>query len=330
MINKFLNPKNYGKRFLRLANSNVLGYLEKYTSPDPKLPLRYPPVFFLGPPRSGSTLAFQVITDVFDVGYISNQHCQCFGAPALVERFFHPTKHRTRSDFQSQLGETSGSFAPAECGQWWYRFFRQKPPYVSLDDVNPNRMRQFRRSIADLTDAFDRPVVFKNLYASLRIQAIAHYIPESLFIIMHRNEVDNGHSLLEARYEYFNDYGRWFSVEPPSLDRLKALPPHEQVIEQIRHIHKTITSDFEISGVDLRKRFDLSYEAFCDDPADAIMQIEDFFNRNNCKVSRRAEAPQKFTPREDVRIDRGLYDQLVYYSKVTLPVSILGASVKCP
>lgn len=296
--------------------------MERLVSPASDLALRHPPIFFLGPPRSGSTLAIQVLTDTLDLGYISNRHCTWFGAPAIAERLFAPTTDRPRSDYQSAQGETRGDFAPAECGQWWYRFFRRKPPYVTLDQVDPNRMHQFRRSIAALTDAFDRPVVFKNLYASLRIQAIAHYIPESLFIVMHRNEVDNGHSLLEARYERFNDYSRWLSVEPPGVERLKALPPHEQVIEQIRHTHKTINSDFEMAGVDSRRRFDLVYEDFCNDPSDIIKQIEEFLNQNNCKVPRRAQAPQGFTPREEVRIDHGLYDQLVEYSKVEPPVGI--------
>ena len=145
---RYLNPKNYAGRTLSLANRYLLEHIETLLAPDPDLPLRHPPIFFLGAPRSGSTLAVQVITDALDVGYISNRHCQWFGAPALAESLFQPTKDRPRSDFQSQQGTTKGNYAPAECGEWWYRFYRRKSPYMTLGEVDPRRMRQFRRSDA--------------------------------------------------------------------------------------------------------------------------------------------------------------------------------------
>jgi hypothetical protein len=314
---KYLHPKNYARRSFQIFNRYALERVETWMSPDPERPLSHPPIFFLGAPRSGSTLAVQVITDTLDVGYISNRHCQWFGAPVLAEQLFHPTKDRPRSDFQSRQGTTEGSYAPAECGEWWYRFFRRKPPYVTLDEVCPRRMRQLRRSVAALTNAFDRPILFKNLYASLRVRAIAHYFPESLFIVTHRNEVDNGHSLLEARYQRFQDYDPWLSVEPPEIDLLKKLPAHEQVIEQIRHTHLTIDRDFGFAGISDTRRFDLVYEDFCDNPGKILEQFQDFLSKNECKVIQRAEPPSRFKPRRKVRIDSDLYKRMVTYAKET-------------
>lgn len=314
-MNKYINPLTYARYVIALANRRFLEPLETWVSPDPALPLRYPPIFFLGAPRSGSTLAVQVITDVLDVGYISNRHCQWFGAPALAERLFQPTKHRQRSDFKSQHGRANGSYAPAECGEWWYRFFRRNPSYVTLKEVSPNRMRKFRQSVAALTNAFDRPILFKNLYASLRIQPIAYYLPESLFIVIHRNEIDNGHSILEARYQRFQDYTRWFSVEPPDVERLKKLPAHQQVIEQIRSTQQSINSDLTKAGIDDARRFDLVYEDFCDNPGKTLAQIQEFLLKNNCKVSQRDEAPREFNRRREVRIDNQLYQQMVSYAQ---------------
>lgn len=317
LVHKFLNPKSYASAALRLANRHALEQVEKLIAPVPGLPLRHPPIFFLGAPRSGSTLAVQVITDTLDVGYISNRHCQWFGAPALAERLFHPTKGRPRSDFQSRQGTTEGWYAPAECGEWWYRFFRRKPPYMTLNEVCPRRMRQFRRSVAALTNAFDRPILFKNLYASLRIQAIAHYLPESLFIITHRNEIDNGHSLLEARFQRFHDYDSWLSVEPPEIERLRGLPAHEQVIEQIRHTHRTIDRDFKLADIGNDRRFDLIYEDFCENPGKMVEQIQALLLKNGCQVDQRAEPPSRFNPRREVRIDDDLYKRMLSYVEAT-------------
>jgi len=314
-MHKYLSPANYARRALSLANSHLLGRFEAALAPDPSEPLRHPPIFFLGAPRSGSTLAVQVITDALDVGYITNRHCQWFGAPALAEKLFHPTRNRPASNYQSRQGVTDGWYAPAECGEWWYRFFRRKPPYMRLDEVDEAKMLAFRRSVAALTNAFDRPIVFKNLYASLRIQAIAHYLPESLFIVTHRNEVDNGHSLLEARYKRFQSYQPWWSVEPPAVEQLKSLEPHMQVIEQIRHTHETIDADLALAGVSAERRFDLVYEKFCESPRTIIDALQKFIELNGSQVKRReVSLPASFSRRESVRIDASLYQQLQAYS----------------
>lgn len=314
LVRKYLEPANYARKAMSFANHYFLGRVESVFAPDPEAALRHPPIFFLGAPRSGSTLAVQVITDALDVGYISNRHCQWFGAPALAEMLFHPTGNRPVSDYHSRQGLTEGWHAPAECGEWWYRFFRRKPSYTRLDDVDPKKMRAFRRSIGSLTNALDRPILFKNLYASLRIQAIANYLPESLFIVTHRNEVDNGHSLLEVRDRVFGNYQTWWSMEPPETEELKKLPPHEQVIEQIRHIHAVIEKDLSDAGVQAERRFDLSFEELCSDPTELVNRLETFLNRNGCHIHRRMNPPQKFEPREIVRIDKSLYLEMKNYA----------------
>jgi hypothetical protein len=312
---RYFNPSNYARYAQILANRYLLEPLEIRFSPKPNVPLRHPPIFFLGPPRSGSTLAIQAITEALDVGYLSNRHCDWCGAPALAERLLKPTNLRLKTDFHSLYGDTQGAHAPAECGEWWHRFFRRSPQYVSLAEVDPRKINNFRRSIASLINAFDRPVIFKNLYASFRIQAIAQYLPESLFIVMRRNEIDNGHSILEARHRVNGNYARWWSMEPPGIDHLQKLPAHQQVIEQIRHVRATIYKDLIFANVDPTRYLDLSYESFCTDPREAIKTIHNFFLRNNCKITRRSELPINFSTRQHVRIDPDIYEAMVRYAQ---------------
>lgn len=139
-MNKYLNLQNYLRAGFGLLNRHLLDHLERFLVLDPDQPLPHPPIFFVGAPRSGSTLMIQVITDTFDLGYISNRHCQWYGAPALAERLFRPLRDKPGSDYRSEQGATKGEYAPAECGQWWYRFFRQSPPYVTLQDVDTGRI----------------------------------------------------------------------------------------------------------------------------------------------------------------------------------------------
>ena len=109
---------------------------------------KFPPIFILGPPRSGSTLAMQVITEAFNLGYISNFHCKnLFSLKYTDEDFKKKIDHRTPSDFESYHGDAKGETAPAECGNWWYQFFRVKPTFVTLKDVDEEKMLLFRKKI---------------------------------------------------------------------------------------------------------------------------------------------------------------------------------------
>lgn len=277
--------------------------------------LPYPPIFFLGAPRSGTTLAMQVITDVFDLGYISNFHCKYYGAPALAEMAFHPTADRPRSSYRSVHGRTNAPYDPSECGQWWYRFFRRSPRYVDLAGANKRKMVRFRKSVRSLIHAFGRPVLFKNPHAALRIQPIVKYIPESLFIVIVRDEVDNAHSLLEVRHKVYKDYQKWWSMEPPAIQELQKLPAHEQVVEQVRQIHSIIEKDLSHSNVDPSVCFLLKYEDLCNNPEREMNRLDEFFRVNGCQISRRCAPPEPFPRRNEIRIDRNLYEKVKEYAQ---------------
>lgn len=304
----------YDSRIVRYINRYIFSWLDGAFAPDADEPISYPPVFILGAPRSGSTLLVQVIKDAFDFGYLSNLHCRCFGCPGLAERFILDTPKATRSNYTSDHGITQSGYEPSECGQWWYRFFRREPPYISDADIDSSKMRQFRRSLASLTNAFDRPLIFKNLYASFRINAITRFVPEAIFIITNRNSVDNGHSILETRYKILGEYGRWWSMEPPNVEQLKELPPHEQVIEQIRQIRSIIDRDLDKNGVQLHRRFEVQYEDLCDKPEAVIGDLENFFRGNDCHVLRKNYTPTPFSVRKNVRIDAEIYKAMELYA----------------
>ena len=161
---------------------------------------KFPPIFIVGCPRSGSTLAIQLITQTFSLGYISNLHCQNF---TKIGNFSSQklASANEMSDFRSFHGKTNGDLGPSECPDWWYQFFRKKPTHVTLNDICHAKMNKFRGAVESFTKETKRTIVFKNLFASLRLLAICKYLPECLLIKMSRNEIDTCHSLLEARFK---------------------------------------------------------------------------------------------------------------------------------
>jgi|LauGreDrversion4_2_1035121.scaffolds.fasta_scaffold13705_4 hypothetical protein len=269
-MRRLLRPSAYIEGGRRALNRYLLPGLESILSTG-SLELRgRPPTFIIGPPRCGSTLAIQLLTDALDVGYISNAHAQWFGCPAIAEHVLRWTRVRAPSDFSSDLGVTKGAHGPAECGEWWYRFFPRSPAYVDGRNVDPVSGVAFRRSIVALTRAWARPLIVKNLYASLRIHPIAAAVPEAVFVIIRRDESDIAASLLRARRKVHGREDAWFSVEPPNIDELRHLPPERQVLEQVRSIYAVIEHDLRVAAVPSQQIVGVSYADLVNQPVDFI------------------------------------------------------------
>jgi hypothetical protein len=253
-----------------------------------------------------------VLLDAFDFGYLSNLHALCYGMPELVERLVRPGKRRRPNCYVSEYGRTRGWSGPSECGVFWYRFFPRGQSPKRLAPLPPRGLQALRRGVAGFVRSCGKPVLFKNLFSSIRVPSLAKALPEALFLVVHRNEIDIGHSLLEGRQRFFGDYRTWLSVMPPGAEALLELPAHVQVIEQVREIYAVIDRERYRVGPD--RFFDIQYERFCDRPNEVLDELEDFFRRRGVPLGRRPMIVETFARRHEVRIDRNLYQSMCDYA----------------
>jgi hypothetical protein len=308
-ISKYYNKAHF------LFNKYMLHYIDCITKNKSQILKNYRPIFIIGAPRCGSTLMIQVITDAFNLGYFSNAHCRFFGAPTIAEKVIKPLNKKKQSNYKSFYGGTLNNYSPSECGNYWYRFFCKSLAHVSLNDVDKNKMLCLRKSIASLSNAMNRPIVFKNLYSALRIQAISKYLPEAIFIIVKRNELDNARSILEARMKNNGNYSEWWSVPHPKINEIKDSPPEQQVVEQIRSIYEQIDIDTRKMGLDSKSLLTINYEEFCDDVYEQLDKIKEFLIINNIKVQPLFDVPATFQRKNKINIDIGLNSKLTKYVK---------------
>jgi Sulfotransferase family len=280
---------------LRRGRIRFLGRVEVWLGrrwADETLPYR--PIFVVGAPRSGSTLLYQLLTDRFDVGYLANGHARQPGAPSLVERRRGLVRGRQAElgDYRSSFGGTTGELGPSECGPFWYRFFPRRPHYVAADDFPAASRRELRAAIGAFFEACGRPVVYKNLYNTARMEAIAAALPEALFIAIHRDLLANARSLLDGRMHVTGAYDAWWSVEPPGIDRLLQLPAHEQVVEQVRELDALVARVEASIGPE--RVLHLAYEDVCADPRAELERIAAFAAAQGCELDDRGEVPASF------------------------------------
>ena len=290
-------------RSMRLAN-RALGRFETRASGVPDL--RQTPILIVGAPRSGSTLLYQLMVERFDVAYISNRHCRWHGAPSLVERRSRGVRHAPT--YSSYHGAETGATAPSECGGYWYRFFPRSPHHIPIEAADPAALAALRRSVARFGAAAGRPILFKNLYCSLRIAPIAQALPEALWLVIERDLLDNARSLLASRMRRSGGYTEWWSAEPPGVERLRALSPEQQVVEQIRGISAAIAAARRTVGGD--RFLDVSYEGLCDDSGAAMDAIAEFCALYATRLTVAAEIPPRFDRGAGAPIDGALESAL--------------------
>jgi len=316
-IIRFVKPGNYFRYFRHVFNRSVLHYLEAFCAPNSKKSFKYPPVFIVGAPRSGSTLLFQVISDSFDIGFLTNAHCKWFGFPTIATAAQTNKNRKQSSCYESKDGVISGKYGPSECGEWWYRFFRRSPAFVTCGDVEPQKMNRFRRSLLYLESSIGKPVVFKNLYASLRIGPIRSVVPESLFVVVFRNEIDNATSILNGRFRNMGSFEEWWSVPPPNIEVLRTLPVYEQVINQVREINQTIIDSLKLASVPPEDIVVVPYEKLCLNPEACMDEVEVLLRKKGWQGERRRLEKTKFETRHQRVNDDVLDAQLRKYSAQT-------------
>ncbi len=311
MIKKFKSHICRILQLLKLSTNRVLHVIE--TRGKNEVPsFEYPPIFIIGPPRSGSTLLFQVMVNAFNVNYTTNADASWYGGISFRKRFFPLSDADRKTDFNSTHGQTNGRNSPHECGEYWYQFFRRSPQYVPLEEADEKKMNRLRRSLQRMTTAGKAPLLFKNMNCALRMEPLGKTCPEALYIVTHRDTLWNAHSLLQVRKKVNGEYVEWWSMEPKEIEELKILRPEEQVVEQINTIHREIDIQREQLGKD--RFFDVSYEELCNDPQKVMNSMNSFFVSHGINIAASdIEIPKNFPLSEQCRIDKSMHDRLSSY-----------------
>ena len=288
-------------------NRSVLQPLELLRADGSERPLDQPPLLIVGAPRSGSTLLYQLLVGRYDVTYLANRHCTFFGAPSWVERLAG-RRASPPDDYSSRHGLTEGAWGPAECGPFWYRFFRKSPQFVPLVAAEPDDLRRLRAACRALADAGARPVVFKNLLCALRLEPIAAALPEARFVVITRELEAHARSILAARQRANGEVRSWFSAEPPGWERLRKLEPVEQVLGQIDAIHATIEKSRAELGAG--RFIGVRYEDLIADPRRSLETIALYADDHGIRLEPRRDVPRDFPPQPAAPLEPELEEAL--------------------
>jgi hypothetical protein len=223
-------------------------------------PPENPCVFIIGPPRSGSTIVYQIITSLLNVSYMDNLSNLARNNPYAglrLSQIIYPT--RAHKSYTSSFGRTSqgGLHAPAE-PLFFYKWFPKERHYTTLDDLSEQQVTEFRKTLYAMINRVRKPLVIKNLSFSLRLQVLRVVVPDARYIVVRRNPLYTAQSILQAMRKNNQPMDRVWGILPRNHEELQGLEPHEMVVRQVNLIEKQIHDD--LKGIPSEKILYVDYE----------------------------------------------------------------------
>jgi hypothetical protein len=274
--------------------------------------LRFPILLLMGAPRSGTTLFMQWLAESGRWGYPSNLISRFYAAPyigarvqqALLENDFRNeiTGFKKTVPYESSLGKTQGALAPHEFWHFWRRFFslRQEADVMSPEDLEKVDMAKFKRELASLEAALEKPLAMKGMILNWHIPFLDTVFERILFVHTKRDLAYVVQSMLESRRKFFGSEERWYSVRPPEYEWLQDLDPVSQVAGQVYFVQKAVEAG--MAQVAEPRRLAVNYEQFCEAPAEVWEAIRSKMAEQGYTLDGEYKGPRQFEATNRVRV----------------------------
>lgn len=268
-----------------------------------------PPVFIVGPPRSGTTLLYQLMAASLDVGYINNFMARFWLAPVVGAYLSAQVLGISKqADVHSDLGRTKGLGGVHEFGYFWKRFFPGKTDYAA--DIDAESEALLKREVGTMQSVLGKRLVFKNLTCGLRIAPLAKVFGEPVFIEVRRSPLANAMAILKARRKFHGNEDVWWSLEPGNLDELKKLPVPLQLEAQICRLREDISSAVKRTGA---RHMVVAYEDLCTNTEEILRDLAEFISVLFVAPCEATLTPQ-FAPEPQTSAEREVYE---HFKRVT-------------
>jgi hypothetical protein len=283
-------------RFFDKALRSSLWLLEYKRLTSSTRKLDYPPIFIVGPPRSGSTLLYQLMVHCFHLAYFPNIADRYNTAPVIATKFGLRHCKPYASDFTSKYGVIEGRMAPHEAGGIWNRWYPTEYNdgynYTGAGYFHDNTKHIIYQTVAGIEELFDAPFINKNVKNSVRILSLVEIFPEALFIQIRRDPFDNANSILKSRRERNQSVNDWWSVMPKEIELLRGKNYFEQVCGQVFYVEKNIAED--ITRVGRGRLHVVHYEKLCDYPKKELHEVSVFVSAHGCDLNIKYDVPKAF------------------------------------
>lgn len=245
---------------------------------------RYPPLFVVGVPRSGTTPVFQHLLNQRRFAYFPNR-TRGHAYTCVTRTAWGRLVDRYEPSYDSRFGIVEGGMGPSDGWEIFHRWF----PRYDLDrPVGEGRLRELKTLVRALELLYGAPFANKNNANSVRIEHLRALFPEALFVHVMRDRLDTACSLLDARRRHGVGLGEWWSAAPPQFLHRRFRDDVEQTMAQVLGVEAAIREALADAG---DGRIECAYEAFCTDPDGVVEAVTAAYAARGVALRARAGAP---------------------------------------
>lgn len=237
-----------------------------------KYSLETPPIFIIGPPRSGTSLLYEMMITRFHFSYMSNAAHRLYKTPITASKLFQNIIRNWRGDFTSHYGHIDGWGAPNEGGWIWQRWLEDKS-WTDGKHFPSNDVKSMQQMVAGFEAINNAPFLNKNVMHSNRLQLINKIWPNALFIEVKRNYSNNARSIIRAQVKE-NINVKWWSVKPKIAADYYGKDIISRAAAQTIGVADDIAFDKNIIGE--HRFWQIQYDELCNAPEKSLLEIAKF------------------------------------------------------
>jgi len=269
IFNKYiLSLEKFGIRFLKLKN-------------------KFPPLFIVGCPRSGTTIIYQYLMNSFNFSYFPNITRNYYNA-CVLSSLIGKLLFKYTPVFESKHGISEGALAPNDGWEVFHRWF---PKYDHSQPVKTNRLYELKSIVRLLEIVFQAPFINKNNNNCARVKSLSDLFPDALFIFISRDTKSTVQSILKARTENHILPNEWWGAAPLQFYNQCFSTELEQAVYQVQGIRDHLKQ----SAIQISKENQLwmSYEEFCLEPEKLKKWVFEKYKKSGVMLKGRNTQPPK-------------------------------------
>jgi hypothetical protein len=254
-----------------------------------------PTVHVLGLPRSGTTLANQLIAAHTTIAYVDHIAAAFPRAPVTGMQLSMKLRRGldAGSSFESDYGRTGSLTEPHEFTYFFSDLFGLPTGVDGLAQPGPDHLVDWprvRRILTNLCAAAGGPVVFKTFHVVWQLAALCEALPRTVVVCIDRDELEVGLSLLRMRETLYGSRETWASIKPRDWERLSASTDWAgQIAGQITGT--TAALDRGLEAVRPGGLVRIGYAEMCADPGAFLDRVLDAVRAHGGAGERVGEPP---------------------------------------
>lgn len=276
---------------------------------------KYPFLFIIGCPRSGTTLLLQWLASLNLFSYPTNVLNRFAYAPyigAQIQKILFDKQFDFSTEFNdinssisfnSNLGKSKGALSANEFQHFFRNYMNNFiPQYLNDDEIKNVDFNGIKKGLSSIEAAFGKPFIVKLMMLQFNLEETFKYFPHSIFTFIKREPIYNMQSLLLAREKYYNDRNIWWSVKPQLYSELKDMDVYHQIAGQVYYTNKAIKD--ALGNLPSENKVEIQYEDFCNSPEKYYHQIKMKYQYFGYKMPDTYESIDNFTKTNNIKLSK--------------------------